>query len=430
MSDQASVPSHDFLKGATVFTLGIYAWKQPLLGRYFPGADFVHLPFGIDLKRFLRDYADALARAVEPCLLTWGALGATDIIAHARQAGWRVLYLEDGFIRSLLVSASRSPPLSLTIDSLAPYFDSRGPTDLERLLNDYDCPPELLERARRGLSAFVAGRFTKYDGGLDDGSVLGPRDGRRRVLVIGQVEEDQSIRLGSARFRTNNALVRAARAEHPDAEVIYKPHPDVLTGIRRRGSDPAEVAGIARLLTRPVSLARLFEEVDHVYTITSLAGFEALMRGLPVTTFGCPFYAGWGLTEDRQPTDRRRRRRRLEELFAIAYIVYPHYFDASSGERLDFEGCLALIERWRRDGVPARASDADLWRQPPAWQPVGPYGLLGWRHLLTPIVAAVVRRIGGESGASDYRANPIAFFRELAEPRYRLIGRLLYPFDS
>ena len=33
-------------------------------------------------------------------------------------------------------------------------------------------------------------------------------------------------------------------------------------------------------------------------TMTSLAGFEALLRGKPVTTHGQPFYAGWGLTED------------------------------------------------------------------------------------------------------------------------------------
>ena len=35
--------------------------------------------------------------------------------------------------------------------------------------------------------------------------------------------------------------------------------------------------------------------------MTSLMGFEALLRGIPVTTLGTPFYAGWGLTTDLGP---------------------------------------------------------------------------------------------------------------------------------
>jgi len=115
--------------------------------------------------------------------------------------------------------------------------------------------------------------------------------------------------------------------ENPDAQVIYKPHPDVMNGHRAMASNPDDVRHICHVLDQDIPLAQAFETIDHVYTITSQAGFEALMRGIPVTTLGCPFYSGWGLTDDRQPTERRQRKLSLEEVFAGAYILYPKYFD-------------------------------------------------------------------------------------------------------
>jgi len=54
-----------------------------------------------------------------------------------------------------------------------------------------------------------------------------------------------------------------------------------------------------------------------------------LLRGVPVTCWGTPFYAGWGLTEDRAPLPPGRRGvpRTLDELVAAALILYPRYLD-------------------------------------------------------------------------------------------------------
>jgi capsular polysaccharide export protein len=71
----------------------------------------------------------------------------------------------------------------------------------------------------------------------------------------------------------------------------------------------------------------VLKRVDAVHTLTSLTGFEALLRGLPVTCWGAPFYAGWGLTEDRLPVPRRTRRLALDELVAVALILYPRCVD-------------------------------------------------------------------------------------------------------
>ncbi|WP_172294618.1 hypothetical protein [Pseudoruegeria sp. HB172150] len=68
-------------------------------------------------------------------------------------------------------------------------------------------------------------------------------------------------------------------------------------------------------------------------------------------------------------------------------------------------------------------------RNRPQWEAKGPYGLLGWRHLLTPFVAPVIGRIGDVHDVDHYRDDPIGFFRRLSDPRYRRIGRILYPRD-
>jgi capsular polysaccharide export protein len=71
--------------------------------------------------------------------------------------------------------------------------------------------------------------------------------------------------------------------------------------------------------------------VDEVHVNTSLAGFEALLRLKPVTTYGVPFYAGWGLTRDLGDVPARRTRKRtLDELVAAALLLYPRYLDPVS----------------------------------------------------------------------------------------------------
>lgn len=64
--------------------------------------------------------------------------------------------------------------------------------------------------------------------------------------------------------------------------------------------------------------------------MTSLLGFEALVRGVPVTCLGAPFYAGWGLTQDLGPVPDRRGRADLETLAHAALVAYPRYWDPVS----------------------------------------------------------------------------------------------------
>jgi capsular polysaccharide export protein len=120
------------------------------------------------------------------------------------------------------------------------------------------------------------------------------------------------------------------RAANPDAAILYKPHPDVEAG-HRKGAIPDGLAGeFADNVVRNISTAALLDEVDELHTLTSLAGFEALLRHRRVVAYGRPFYSGWGLTHDIVPFSRGRRLR-LEELVAGALILYPRYIDPVTG---------------------------------------------------------------------------------------------------
>ncbi|MFC7553002.1 hypothetical protein ACFQU7_13215 [Pseudoroseomonas wenyumeiae] len=139
----------------------------------------------------------------------------------------------------------------------------------------------------------------------------------------GQVEDDASVRLGGGAIQGNLALLRAVRVAHPDAFIIYKPHPDLEAGFRKGHVAAEALAAVADQVVSRAPLTGLLGQVDALHTLTSLSGFEALLRGVPVVTWGQPFYAGWGLTEDRNPPPRRGRRLELDALVAATLILFP-----------------------------------------------------------------------------------------------------------
>jgi capsular polysaccharide export protein len=175
--------------------------------------------------------------------------------------------------------------------------------------------------------------------------------GRRVLLVPGQVESDQSVRVGCPEVKTNVGLLEAVRRAAPDAFVIYKPHPDVVSGNRAGRRQRAAALALCDHLEEHATVAQCLEVADEVHVLTSLVGFEALLRGKRVVVHGQPFYAGWGLTEDRHAVARRTRRITLDELVAGALIRYPRYLDRATGR---FTTPEAIIDEL----VAERAGDA------------------------------------------------------------------------
>jgi len=171
------------------------------------------------------------------------------------------------------------------------------------------------------------------------------------VLVTGQVEDDESIKRGCADVTTNAALLRAVRKIRPDAWIVYRPHPDVQAGNRKGKVDPFTEQSCADVVDTESSIITCIEACDELHTMTSLSGFEALLRDKRVVTYGAPFYAGWGLTEDYADTSRRCRRRSLDELVYLTLVKYPRYVDIASGEFVTVEQMVRAIQRQKEKAL-------------------------------------------------------------------------------
>lgn len=279
--------------------------------------------------------------------IAWGYKDRPRIIRYAQRRKIPYYRIEDGFIRSVQLGAAKSTPISLCMDSKGLYYDATQPSDLEDLLNNYDFNADkvLMDRAANCIQMLKKLNISKYNNveSKNIELVYGKKD-RKRILVIGQVEDDESIIRGCRKPMTNNDLVWQAKMENPDAEIIYKPHPDVLFGMREMQSNPNDVKHIAKVISEPLSLSDALQTIDQVYTITSLSGFEALLRGIPVTTIGAPFYSGWGLTDDRQKVERRTRTLTIAEVFAAAYILYPRYMHPITREFITIEEAINTIK--------------------------------------------------------------------------------------
>ncbi|MBO3758409.1 capsular polysaccharide biosynthesis protein [Ciceribacter sp. L1K22] len=306
---------------------------------------------------FQRNFAEALLSNPDSEILTWGYRAKPWVYEFAREHGVPLTYCEDGFIRSTGLGNERQQPLSLCFDRQGLYFDATRPSDLETILQnyDFDADRQLMRRASDCRDKLISMGLSKYNFAptFDVEVVYGPKTARR-ILVVGQVETDASIKYGCDRPIDNNDVVRLAKAENPDAQIIYKPHPDVLFGSRNKVSEPDDVRDIATIVTERIPLPDALRTVDHVYTITSLGGFEALLRGIPVTTLGCPFYSGWGITDDRQLCPRRTRKLNVLQIFAAAYMLYPTYRDPFTHEKIDIERAIELMQELlaaRRAGV-------------------------------------------------------------------------------
>lgn len=254
--------------------------------------------------------------------------------------------IEDGFVRSTGLGANCVPPLSITVDRRGVHFDPARPSDLENLLEHGRFSPELHARAEALVARIVTEGLSKYGRGAT--AIARPAGTRRHVLVTGQVEDDRSVQCGGGGM-TNLDLLVAARAAEPDAYLIYKPHPDVEAGHRKGAIDDAVARAHADAIVRDSPISALLDMVDGIHVLTSLAGFEALLRGKQVITHGVPFYAGWGLTRDLGPVPARRTARRsLTELVAAVLIVYPRYLDPVTRLPCDVE---LLVERMIADNA-------------------------------------------------------------------------------
>jgi capsular polysaccharide export protein len=302
---------------------GMSYWKRPFVRRYLraPGhrVRFVGGPSELEGASDLQQLTAVVwASKKTPALSRWAA-----------ERGVPLWHMEDGFLRSAGLGSDLTAPGSLVLDPEGIYYDPSRPSRLESILQTAQFSDEERARAARLRLLIVDSRVSKYNLPGASELRLAARAGQRVVLVPGQVADDASVRLGTQQVADNLSLLRAVRRANPDAYLLYKPHPDVLSG-NRLGRLQAMQDPPWDLLLGQQPLAACLDVAHEVHTMTSLVGFEALLRGLKVVSYGQPFYAGWGLTTDHAPLARRTRRLSLDELVAGALLRYPRYVNWSA----------------------------------------------------------------------------------------------------
>ncbi|WP_166651611.1 capsular polysaccharide export protein, LipB/KpsS family [Parasaccharibacter apium] len=324
---------------------GIAWWKRRRIRAFLEGENPI---------RFFWSSRQALshARKKNAALAVWANRITPTLQAQAQAMQVPLFFVEDGFIRSMGLGSGFLPPCSIILDSQGAYVDPSHPSDLEDMLRDAEITPALRERADALMEQLKTLHISKYAATSNAASTkMDYPDNVPIILVPGQVAGDLSVVKGGGKITDNLSLLREVRRRNPDAWIIYRPHPDVEAGHRSGHLSELTILAHANNIDRSESMSQLLTHVDEVHTLTSLTGFEALIRGKKVTTYGAPFYAGWGLTTHLgPPLSRRGRQLNTTDLAAIALILYPLYINPETEQRCDVEElieCFGKSELWK-----------------------------------------------------------------------------------
>lgn len=313
------------LKNKKSICLGITPWKR---------ANFLHFVGGSCMARFeaLSKYEDAvdMAARTDSRIICWASAVPDGLKDYCNRKRVPLVLVEDGFIRSAGLGIKLNLPASLCFSFDGIHYDSTSSSELETYLETGELTKQEREDGEDLVAILRDMRISKYNIGGTSASWPGDSSSRR-ILVIGQVEDDASVRLGSPEVKRNLELLKRARARNPEASIVYRPHPDVTSGLRAGTVKVSDALNECDKVSETEDLWELIETADEVHVISSQTGFEALLLGKQVVCHGQPFYAGWGLTTDLIPPERRTAHLSLAELCYKALIGYPSYIDPDTG---------------------------------------------------------------------------------------------------
>ncbi|WP_425316008.1 capsular polysaccharide biosynthesis protein [Uruburuella testudinis] len=322
-----------------LYCVGMSLWKRAVMRPFF-NVPSCRLHFVSSLKKLQSARLPKNAR-----LLVWSR-GNDALIDFAHRQKLPLLRMEDGFIRSVGLGSNLVPPLSLVVDDMGIYFNAQTPSRLEHILQHHHFTAQDLRTASALQTALTEAAITKYNVGGNSLSL--PDTDQKILLVPGQVEDDASIRYGSPKINKNLDLLKKVRTLNPDAYIVYKPHPDVVSGNRTGHIPAAQSRQFADQVASECDILTCLQQADEVHTMTSLTGFEALLRGKHVHCYGQPFYAGWGLTHDYLPHPRRTRRLSLQELIAGTLIYYPSYIHPDTRRMVDAASAITILKQQKK----------------------------------------------------------------------------------
>ncbi|EGJ4816185.1 capsular polysaccharide biosynthesis protein [Campylobacter lari] len=322
----------------TLYFLGFTLWKRWFMKPFFKAKNNKII--------FLNSLA-ALYKAnlnPEDKIFIWGK--KYDKTLLAKDFNNEIFLVEDGFLRSVFLGSDLTRPFSLIVDSKGLYVDPSKPSDLEDILQNHIFDESLKQRAKKLITTITQNKFSKYNGLKHE--KLNFNTNKKVILIPAQVEDDASMILGGAGFDTLK-LLQSVRKANENAFIVFKPHPDVLSGNRKGLKDKSIILKYCDEIIEDVSIDSAINACDEVHTITSTSGFDALLRGKKVVVYGKPFYAGWGLTSDLYEIPRRTRVLSLEELVAGVLILYPRYIHPKSKNLCEVELALDIMLKMQKD---------------------------------------------------------------------------------
>ncbi|EKN0024208.1 capsular polysaccharide biosynthesis protein [Campylobacter lari] len=322
----------------TLYFLGFTLWKRWFMRPFFKAKNN---------KIIFLNSLDELYKAnlnPEDKIFIWGK--KYDKTLLAKDFNNEIFLVEDGFLRSVFLGSDLTRPFSLIIDCKGLYVDPSKSSDLEDILQNHIFDESLKQRAKKLITIITQNKFSKYNGLKHE--KLNFNTDKKIILIPAQVEDDASMILGGAGYDTLK-LLQSVRKANENAFLVFKPHPDVLSGNRKGLKDKSIILKYCDEIIENVSIDSAINVSDEVHTITSTSGFDALLRGKKVVVYGKPFYAGWGLTSDLHEIPRRTRVLSLEELVAGALILYPRYIHPKSKNLCEVELALDIMLKMQKD---------------------------------------------------------------------------------
>lgn len=306
------------------FFYGIPLWKMPHVASFL---------FKKNLRMIRVKDKKALERNVptpKDAVVVWGFKGECEsLLNYTENHNIPIITFEDGFIRSLGLGSDFITPYSLVMDRYGIYYNPQQISELEVVLSNFTITPEQKARVQNLCNILVQNKVTKYNVGTKDNverlqEIKQSANGRKIILITGQVSDDMSLIKGGIMISDCRTLTEKVRQENPDAFIIYKHHPDVIVNNRKGYISSHILRKYVDVILKDINIVDVIQISDEVHTITSLAGFEALLHGKKVVHYGLPFYGGYGFTENKSSIHTRKMID-FDTFCYVTFFLYPRY---------------------------------------------------------------------------------------------------------
>jgi len=286
------------------------------------------------------------------CFIGWGKKENTKIaFDYCMHYDLDYIRIEDGFIRSNGLGVTGAKSMSFIIDKSGIFYDKVNDNDLKDIILKQKLSIIEEKKIRDIIKYITDNKISKYNNICTKSIDTLNISDKKNILIIGQVDNDMSLKYGLIdNHDVYLDIIKFINSNNTNHTIYIKLHPDILSGVKKSSLDLNQLRNMNVIIItdnyNPIELLSKFEEI---HTLTSQMGFEALMIGKKVHTWGVPFYSGYGITEDHNiyyEDVRNTIPRSLEIVFKSMYLDYTIYIDLNKKEVCDIWGIFNQIKNF------------------------------------------------------------------------------------